>query len=410
MYFVTQNPKNIVIIGIENYNVYGIGDKNGFLVIYQKDCFDAGEWDEFVELNVSIGTQEKCKICKETMPTAAGIINSKMWIIASGTLLESEESEQHVFSVDLETKGVTLFKVEEDEINGFVKSICMKCDTLQITFENHINGKPRFAVQPNRLRTASMVIRESHPFPQFKQFYLDIDVKNQTCYFGFFDIFLPKPIAPLKKVFVAGFNGDQFHFGLQRFTYTFVRRNKWFCPSEQTPMGGDYHSFSMSNFVIGEEMVDTEFFCDAQNELHCIVKEKNGLDSFKLSIFKPIIDMENETVSLDLVSIFEVGHDFPDIQKNLIFTTQNLIIFSSSVGIVVVINRVLTLSESAYLALQNIPIAKTKSLYERFKDLFTTSKSKDLQLKKSNSNCISMNYLRKNLGISKNVSIKHGSL
>uniref|UniRef100_A0A914Q0I1 Uncharacterized protein n=1 Tax=Panagrolaimus davidi TaxID=227884 RepID=A0A914Q0I1_9BILA len=120
--------------------------------------------------------------------------------------------------------------------------------------------------------------------------------------------------------------------------------------------------------------------------------------------------MENEIVSLELVSIFEVGHDFPDIQKNLIFTTPNLIIFSSSIGVVVVINRVLTLSESAYLALQNIPTAETKSLYESFKGRFTTSKSKDLQPKKSNSNCISMNYLRENLGISKNVSVKHESL
>lgn len=86
MYFVSQKPKNIRLIGTENHDVYGIGDKNGCLVIYQKDCFDAGEWDEFAELNVSTGSQEKCKICKGTMPTAAGIINSKMWIIASGTV------------------------------------------------------------------------------------------------------------------------------------------------------------------------------------------------------------------------------------------------------------------------------------------------------------------------------------
>uniref|UniRef100_A0A914QRI5 PTHB1 N-terminal domain-containing protein n=1 Tax=Panagrolaimus davidi TaxID=227884 RepID=A0A914QRI5_9BILA len=405
MYFVSQKPKNIRLIGTENHNVYGIGDKNGCLVIYQKDCFDAREWDEFAELKVSIGSQQKCKICTGTMPTAAGIINSKMWVIASGTLLERKpkKSEQHVFCVDLETKEVTLFKVEENEINDFVKSICMKCDTLQITFEDNIDGKPRFVVQPNRLRTASMIISISNPYPQFKQFYFDIDVENQTCNFGYFD-FLPensKRINALRKVFVAGFNEDRFHYGLLRLGYF---------GSRQTPMGGDYRSFSMSNFVKSEEMVDSEFFYDAQNELHCIVKEKNGDVSFKLSIFKPIIDMENETVSLDFVSTFEVAHDFPDIQKNLIFTTPNLIIFSSSVGVVVVINRVLTLSESAYLALQNIPITKMKSFYESFKGLFTTSKSKDLKPKKSNSNCISMNYLRENFGISKNVSINHGSL
>lgn len=165
----------------------------------------------------------------------------------------------------------------------------MKCDTLQITFEDNIDGKPRFVVQPNRLRTASMIISLSNPYPEFKQFYFDIDVENQTCNFGYFD-FLPensKRIDALKKVFVAGFNGDRFHFGLQRLGYF---------GSNQTPLGGDYRSFSMSNFVKSEEMVDSEFFCDAQNELHCIVKEKNGDDSFKLSIFKPIIDMENGTV------------------------------------------------------------------------------------------------------------------
>uniref|UniRef100_A0AC34FKH3 Uncharacterized protein n=1 Tax=Panagrolaimus sp. ES5 TaxID=591445 RepID=A0AC34FKH3_9BILA len=306
MYFISKKSENIWLIGLHNHNLYGIGDKDGQLFIYQKDVFDAGEWDEFAKLDIKIHSHKKCQSCERKMPAAAGIIETKLWIMASGTMLGKNptKSKPHVFCVDLESKEVTTFKTKKSDINDFIKVICMHCDTLQISFEEEIDGKSRFMVLPNRLRTAALFMNFSNPFPSFKQFCFDINDEDKTCTFGYFY----RLFNNSKGVFVAGITNDQFKFGIQNLMYDGLK---------QIPAGGDYRNYTMLNFVQnddtvlqtenmfveiddellqGHTMIYSEFYRDNQNELYCVIKEKKDNDLIELSIFKPNMDMENETV------------------------------------------------------------------------------------------------------------------
>lgn len=82
-----------------------------------------------------------------------------------------------------------------------------------------------------------------------------------------------------------------------------------------------------------------------------------------------------------------------------------MIVYSTNDKIVTVINRVLTLSESAYLSLQNYSIQKKIGWYKSFKKLFKKQNGKEKEKIKNEG--ISMKFLKEKCGIPANISIKH---
>ena len=82
MFFITQRKRRTTLLGIFNHRLFAFGKQGKYLVIYEKDCFNAGDWTTFVR------TDFECKsngcLCLGGIAVAAGIVDGKIWTIGKG--------------------------------------------------------------------------------------------------------------------------------------------------------------------------------------------------------------------------------------------------------------------------------------------------------------------------------------
>uniref|UniRef100_A0A914QV14 Uncharacterized protein n=1 Tax=Panagrolaimus davidi TaxID=227884 RepID=A0A914QV14_9BILA len=119
-YFVTPSNPNVFLIGIYENQLYGFGKKNEKFCLYQKSIFDNGDWEEFfaVEINVM-----KAECCENGLHVASSMYDTTIRITTR------DKEFTHVFSVDIFTKKFTALKMLEKLYDGFATpnlNLCCK--------------------------------------------------------------------------------------------------------------------------------------------------------------------------------------------------------------------------------------------------------------------------------------------
>uniref|UniRef100_A0AC35F5K6 Uncharacterized protein n=1 Tax=Panagrolaimus sp. PS1159 TaxID=55785 RepID=A0AC35F5K6_9BILA len=138
MYFFTKENRGIYAIEIYDNYVFGLGEKNKKLIIYQKAVLDACDWKIFYKTNIHLTTLPfPCK-CVTRIHAVGSIIDSKIWVI-------SEEMKScRCITLDIRTKKVIDYK--KADRGRIFRIFCLKCSNPQIRSYGFEGIHPRYMI------------------------------------------------------------------------------------------------------------------------------------------------------------------------------------------------------------------------------------------------------------------------
>uniref|UniRef100_A0A914PA63 Uncharacterized protein n=1 Tax=Panagrolaimus davidi TaxID=227884 RepID=A0A914PA63_9BILA len=400
-YFVTPSNPNVFLIGIYENQLYGFGKKNEKLCLYQKSIFDNCDWEEFfvAEINVM-----KAECCENGLHVASGIRGTEIFIATR------DKEFTHVFSVDILTKEFTELKMLEKLYDGFATpylNLCCKCLSPVLRFLGYDDDMNlySFMITPRCYNKDVGIYRilvyfnkslycllqmDSNSYKLDSVISSNIAVNRQGEAFSIVE----KENGRLKSIGLGAswietvLNipedlvwHDMAFFHDDKFTFSLSRQKR----DDDILLQLSYLKFSVSNRYLTSSL-DTTFTVDS------------NFPSFESVPF--------------FFSYKKVGVKISSLKKRLIGVQPHFIVFqTTSNSIVTIPLRMLSLSESAYLSLRQIPEPSLPPAVPEFMiieqilnfiNYLIGRKSK----KTVDDRWMSLNFIKKTLGLSKNFALK----
>uniref|UniRef100_A0AC34F630 Uncharacterized protein n=1 Tax=Panagrolaimus sp. ES5 TaxID=591445 RepID=A0AC34F630_9BILA len=387
MYFITPARPDIFLIGIYENQLFGFGEnEKKKLCIYRKSIFDIGDWEVFFTTDVTVMKTECCD-----------------------TGLHVNQFPR-VYSIDIITKEFIAYKMlagiyYELAIPGL--KLCCKCLKPIIRFLGNCLNTVCFLITLRRYSSAGKT-----------DFRLLFAVnKSQHCIFYKNMDNITLDSAPLSSNIAVTVHGQLLS----------VREK-----SEDGRMQLLSILYPPHNFIarIRDDDAsiwhDITFCSDHYNGIYGLTREQKDDDTVILKLYFITISYPAPGISFHYVTSCTVDAKFPSfgstpfyfsyaykckipggtIETSPIFIFPHFIAFQSAEGIVTVPLRMLSLSESAYLSLSripepSIPVTEVKlSVFQRIQK-FLRRKSKKVK-----DPWMSLNFIKKTLGLSKDFELK----
>uniref|UniRef100_A0AC34FIF3 Uncharacterized protein n=1 Tax=Panagrolaimus sp. ES5 TaxID=591445 RepID=A0AC34FIF3_9BILA len=396
MYFITPSKPDIFLIGIYENQLFGFGEnEKKKLCIYQKSIFDIGDWEVFFTTDVTV---MKTECCDTGLHVASNIHKTRIWIAAR------VNQSPCVYLIDIQTKKFFAYKMLKEidqEVTDPEINLCCKCLMPIIRFQGFFWNAARFLITLRRCTSTEKV--------DFRLFFAVTESQHCIFYKNMDNITLDSP--PLSSNIAVSVHGQLLS----------VREK-----SED----GRIKSLSVmhtENTIIARIPDDSDsvwhditFCSDHFNVLYGLTRQQKE-DTVILRIYIISITYPDEDMRFLLLKSYTVDAKFPSFESTPFYFSYQcgcvdastplsifteFIVFQAPEGIVTVPLRMLSLSESAYLSLSripepSIPVTEVKlSVFQRIQK-FLRRKSKKVK-----DPWMSLNFIKKTLGLSNDFELK----
>uniref|UniRef100_A0A914PDJ4 Uncharacterized protein n=1 Tax=Panagrolaimus davidi TaxID=227884 RepID=A0A914PDJ4_9BILA len=397
-YFVTPSNPNIFLIGIYENQLYGFGEKNEKFCLYQKSIFDNGDWEEFLATEINV---MKAECCENGLHVASGFHGKEIWITTR------DKEFTHVFSVDIFTKESTALKMLEKLYDGFTTpnlNICCKCLNPVLRFLRYEMNLFSLIITPRCYNKDVGIYRILVYFNKSRYCLLQMDSNSYKLPF-----IISSNVAVNgagEAIFVEKENGQIKTMGLGA-------------------SGMQIKADFPENFV----WHDMAFFHD--EILTFSLSRQKRDDDILLQLSYLRFSVPNSSVDIRVDLSFAVDSSFPSFESVPFFFSYQIcavkipsletpmveieprfIVFqTTSNSIVTIPLRMLSLSESAYLSLRQIPEPSLPPaipqfmVFEQILNFFNYFFGR--KSKKTVDRWMSLNFIKKTLGLSNNYALKN---